>query len=157
MRGHNHSGKRGELCHNWKGGISSNCGYIEVLKPNHPCASGRGYIRRSHLVAESVLDKPFPKGAVVHHINGIETDDRKSNLVICQDNAYHMMLHYNKTALNQCGHKNWRRCGFCHKYDDPKNLLRSKCRTIFHQECRNKHARNRYWEQKHQTQMELSA
>ena len=28
MRGHNHSGKRGELCHNWKGGISSNCGYI---------------------------------------------------------------------------------------------------------------------------------
>src|SRR5687767_6920532 len=63
-----------------------------------------GSIVREHtLIAEHALGKPLPEGAVVHHINGIGTDNRPENLVVCQDRAYHMLLHERTRVLRLGG------------------------------------------------------
>ena len=41
--------------------------------------------------AELALGKPLPRGAEVHHADGTTGDN--APLVICQDRAYHMLLH----------------------------------------------------------------
>jgi hypothetical protein len=43
------------------------------------------------LRAERALGKPLPSGAEVHHVDG--TRDEDGPLVICQDKAYHKLLH----------------------------------------------------------------
>lgn len=44
-------------------------------------------------VAEQALGKKLPKGAEVHHVNGIKWDNCPTNLVVCPDQAYHKLLH----------------------------------------------------------------
>lgn len=44
-------------------------------------------------VAEKVLGCKLPPGAVVHHVNGVRYDNRSTNLVICPDQSYHMLIH----------------------------------------------------------------
>lgn len=41
--------------------------------------------------AERALGKPLPRKAIVHHADGSKGDD--SQLVICQDQSYHRLLH----------------------------------------------------------------
>lgn len=43
------------------------------------------------LRAERALGRPLPRGVEVHHVDGTKSTD--SPLVICQDRAYHMLLH----------------------------------------------------------------
>ena len=44
--------------------------------------------------AEQALGKRLPKGAVVHHMNGeLHDNDTPFNLIICPDQAYHLLLH----------------------------------------------------------------
>lgn len=52
------------------------------------------------LRAERALGKPLPKGAVVHHADGSKAVD--APLVICQDHAYHMLLHH-RLRVKQAG------------------------------------------------------
>ncbi len=69
-------------------------GYAVRYVPSHPRASKpNGRVREHILVAEQALGKPLPARAEVHHINGVRDDNRHSNLVICQDHAYHMSIH----------------------------------------------------------------
>jgi len=65
-----------------KGGrIINNHGYIEVMEPQHPRAKGEtGYVLEHILVWEKVHNRPLPKGWVIHHLNGIKTDNRPYNL-----------------------------------------------------------------------------
>ena len=73
-------------------------------------------------IAETVLGKSLPVGAVVHHINGDGHDNRNINLVICKDQAYHMLLHIRQRALDACGNADYRRCRYCHEYDAQENM-----------------------------------
>ena len=52
--------------------------------------------------AEVTLGKSLPPGAEVHHANGTKGDD--SPLVICQDRAYHMLLHMRMRIKALGGH-----------------------------------------------------
>jgi hypothetical protein len=68
----------------WKGGKRlSHDGYIEILRSSAPKgASGtQKYIKEHRLVWEQTHNKPLSEGWVVHHINGIKTDNRPSNLI----------------------------------------------------------------------------
>lgn len=68
------------------------------------------------LIAERALGKPLPKGAEVHHVNEDKRNNRPSNLVICQDRAYHALLHRRARVLRASGNPNTQRiCYRCHE------------------------------------------
>lgn len=112
-------------------------GYIKVFFP------GRGYVWRSHIVAEKALGKRLPDGTIVHHINGDKQDDTPGNLVVCQDQGYHVLLHTRGRALKESGDPNKRKCSICHKYDLPQNMVRQKSRGHAHSRCRAEYERKR--------------
>ncbi len=45
------------------------------------------------LIAERALGRSMPVGAEVHHADGNSHNNSNGNLVICQDRAYHQLLH----------------------------------------------------------------
>lgn len=92
------------------------------------------------LVAEKALGKRLPKGAEVHHVNEIRTDNRPENLVICPGAGYHRLLHRRMEARDACGNPNWVKCSVCKQYDDPVNLSNRKQ----HPECQKARDRKRY-------------
>ncbi len=124
LRGSNHP--------RWNGGQHKDGnGYVMILIPGHPRADVGGYVREHILVAEKALGKSLPERAVVHHANGTKDS---GPLVICQDNAYHQLLHRRERALNDCGHTSWRKCRFCKQYDDPENMI-SNGLHVYHRAC----------------------
>lgn len=97
-------------------------GYVGTYAPEHPRAVSRPYVPEHVLVAERVLGHQLPAGAIVHHVNSDRRDNRPENLVICQDAAYHRLIHVRQDALRACGHAGWLRCRRCGQYDDPSKL-----------------------------------
>lgn len=96
--------------------------------------NGRGYKQRlvdgkikfEHIrVAELAIGHKLPNGAEVHHLNEQRADFRAENLVICQDKAYHKLLHTRMKAYRETGdvHKRW--CSLCKTWDDPGNMKMS--------------------------------
>lgn len=64
------------------------------------------------LRAEAALGRPLPTGAIVHHADGTKGDS--SPLVICQDHAYHMLLHVRMRVRAAGGNPNTDHiCGLC--------------------------------------------
>lgn len=111
-------------------------GYLMIKKLGHPRADNRGYVFEHILLAEKILGKSLPQSACLHHLNGNPADNRPKNLVICQDNAYHKLLHQRTRAWQECGHANWRKCTICQQWDDPKNLYISpKNKNPLHRNC----------------------
>ena len=99
--------------HLWKGGKYNSKGIVYVYSPDHHKCDSRGYVRENILVAEKALGEPLPEKAVVHHIDGNTLNNANNNLVICQNQRYHMILHARKRALEGCGDANKRFCAVC--------------------------------------------
>ena len=108
-------------------------GTLARVKGGKGCASnhGDGYIvqhingarKKQHThIAEKALGRVLPNGAVVHHVNENKSDNRNENLVVCPDAKYHKLLHVRQKALDDCGDANHRKCTYCKKYDDIKNM-----------------------------------
>ncbi len=79
------------------------------------------------LICEAVVGRRLPKGSVVHHVNHDRRDNRKSNLVICQDTKFHSLIHLREKALLACGNANYRKCRYCKQWDDPQNMKMRPC------------------------------
>jgi hypothetical protein len=121
---------------NWKGGKTICHGYVLIKAKDHPKSKQNGYIFEHILVAEKALGKSLPPGACVHHKDEMQGNNDSSNLVICQDNAYHKFLHRRMRAYKACGHANWRKCKYCKQYDSLDNLSASG-HGFVHRRCAN--------------------
>ena len=85
--------------------------------PTRPGRLGESLKVKLHRdVAEQALGHVLPPKAVVHHVNEDENDFRNCNLVICQDEGYHKLLHQRTRAYRACGHADWRMCTRCKQY-----------------------------------------
>jgi hypothetical protein len=94
-----------------------------------------GRPRPEHVaIVEKALGKPLPRGAQVHHVNEDKQDNGHGNLVACEDQSYHRLLHRRRDALLACGNPNWRKCGLCKEWDAPENLYINE-RSAKHQAC----------------------
>lgn len=113
----------GENHWRWKGGRNVSKGHIQITvgKGNHPRADARGRVFEHILVAEKILGRCLPNNAVVHHINERKDDNRPENLIICQDGAYHKLIHARTRIVNRGGDPNTHKiCCKC-KYLKLKN------------------------------------
>lgn len=84
--------------------------------------------------AEKAIGRKLPEGTVIHHVDGNESNNANTNLVICPDQRYHILLHVRTRAYDACGNASWRKCKICKKHDDPKNL-KFWGREVMHLEC----------------------
>jgi hypothetical protein len=134
IKGHH---MRGENHPRWKGGITTDGKYVMRLVPGHPKANKTGQVREHILVAEKALGKPLPPKAVVHH-------HTPKQLVVCQDHAYHMLLHQRMRALKACGHASWRKCQFCKQHDRPESVHITPDGHVYHTTCSNSYSLDRY-------------
>lgn len=117
-------------------------GYVLIHVPDHPRADRDGYVAEHILLAEIVLRKPLPPRAVVHHVDGDTSNNDLRNLVICEDQSYHVLLHTRAKALASSIPGHYRRCCFCKQFDHPDNLYHHEsARRYFHRECHNAHQR----------------
>ena len=86
---------------NWKGGQRLiNNGYRVAWLPNHPRANN-GYVFEHILVWEKVHGKLPPQGWIVHHLNGIKTDNRPENLVAMPRGAHHSLARPYKSRIRE--------------------------------------------------------
>lgn len=84
--------KTGKQAKHWKGGVVStkdgNAGYLHERQ-------GRHYIRQHRTIVESFTGRKLKRYEVVHHINGIRTDNRIQNLYLFKNNSEHISYHFN--------------------------------------------------------------
>jgi hypothetical protein len=119
--------------------------YTKVYVPGHPHANRRGEIYEHVLIAERALGKPLPPQCVVHHVDERKDNNRNDNLVICQDIAYHILLHQRMRAYKASGHADWKKCPYCKQYDDPNNLCNAQGRIVtYHLACARRYDREHY-------------
>ncbi len=100
----------------WKGGkYTDSYGYIHIINKEHPFASQIGYVLEHRLVMEKHLGRYLTKKEIVHHINGIKTDNRIENLKLLNQSE-HVGEHF---YLNGKWAKKFDECQKCHSTKTP--------------------------------------
>jgi len=81
------------------------------------------------LIVEKILGKRLPSKAVVHHSDRNSKNNELSNLVVCQDQAYHLLLHARMRILEAGGNPDTDKiCSRCKKVK-PKTDFHKSNRT----------------------------
>jgi len=116
---------RGSYNGSWKGGKRKHSeGYIEIKRADHPNCNSGGYVFEHRLVMEEYLGRYLTDEEVVHHLNGIKTDNRIENLELLASQSTHLAGHMKKDMSDRIcfacgsnetryhkrtGYKNWHR------------------------------------------------
>lgn len=104
--------------------------YRRVICHGHPRQDHLGHVLEHVLTAERALGAYLPPSAEVHHVDGDGRNNTPSNLVICQDAAYHKLLHVRARIIRSGGNPNTDSiCSRC---------LKVKPRSAFNRASRNK-------------------
>jgi len=95
-------------------------------------------------IAEMALGKLLPRGAIVHHHDRNRRNNLNTNLVICQDSAYHSLIHQRTRVFEAGGDPNIQKlCCHCKalksrdefyaskEYQDGKDSHCKSCRSIY--------------------------
>ena len=118
--------------------VVDSAGYSYVQAPTNPRADENGYVVEHIFLAEQALGKRLPNKSVVHHANG--------TLIICQDQAYHMLLHARQRALEACGNADFKKCPICKEYGDPSKMVKANGQgDLCHLSCRTWYQRVKRW------------
>lgn len=107
---------------NWKGGRKPHSGYVLIWMPEHPRAQVNGYALEHVVIAERALGHALPPKAEVHHVDENKSHNENSNLVVCENHAYHSLLHQRQRAMAACGDPSASPCQRCGKYDRQEDL-----------------------------------
>jgi hypothetical protein len=123
---------------------------VEKYSSNHRLAHSSKKVLEYYLILESVIPGVFDpkKGHCIHHVDGDITNNLNTNLVVCQDKAYHNLLHKRQRAHAACGFAHYLTCAFCKQYDDPKNMSLSRGKNStsdrgIHRSCHTEYEKNR--------------
>ena len=104
--------RKGKNAPRWKGGIRQRQHALMLYQPEHPY-NNEGYVFVYRLIVEAVLQKYLAPKHPIHHVDGDSTNNVTNNFVVCEDNAYHKLLHVRTEALKATGNANSRKCAFC--------------------------------------------
>jgi len=103
-------------------------------------------IQLSRFIVECLLGKALSTKAVVHHINEDTLDDQTKNLVVCENNSYHYLLHQRTEAYRATGNANSRRCEICKEWGIPGDgdmvVYRRRCYPTGNGKARHKSCHN---------------
>ncbi len=67
--------------------------YTKIHVPDHPKADKNGYVVEHRWVAEQSLGRPLGKWEVVHHIDGVRTNNAPENLRVFPSQRAHQHFH----------------------------------------------------------------
>lgn len=122
---------------NWNGGRRICNGYVQVM------VNGI-YIAEHILLAERALGRKLPPGAQVHHVNEIQNDNKPGNLVLCEDQAYHRLLHRRARALRATGCALANKCVRCKQWAMPGDeTIKQTGRQFVHPACASSYGKQR--------------
>lgn len=71
-------------------------GYWYILSPEHPNKTQMGYVCEHRLVMEKKIGRFLERREVVHHKNGIITDNRIENLELISSTGKHFIQEHLK-------------------------------------------------------------
>lgn len=124
-----------------------------VKQRHHARASVDGRIDEPAAIIEALTGRQIGTEHPIHHVNGDRQDNRPDNFVVCEDTAYHFLLHYRARALRESGNANYVKCEICLAWTPPGNpgLTRIRCnnparRRFYHKACNREVGRK--WKQK---------
>jgi HNH endonuclease len=81
-------------------------GYLQRHRPMNQRGSKSRIMKLHVFIVEQVLGRSLPDGAAVHHVDGNTLNNEHANLVVCENHAYHMMLHTRTRIVKAGGNPN---------------------------------------------------